>query len=95
MPRKMCKFRLARNSTKFYVLARFLMMIPTVNLFHHPISRELITHFLNEINNFIMEITILPFFQKLEFLGSYSKETREVHLMVVKGEVESRDSVRA
>ena len=27
--------------------------------------------FLTEINNFVIEITILPFFQKLEFLGSY------------------------
>ena len=27
--------------------------------------------FLTEINNFVIEITIFPFFQKLEFLGSY------------------------
>ena len=30
MPRKTCKFRLSRNSTKFYVLARFREKIPTV-----------------------------------------------------------------
>ena len=30
MPRKTCKFRLSRNSMKFYVLARFCETIPTV-----------------------------------------------------------------
>ena len=30
MPRKTCKFRLSRNSTKFDMLARFREMIPTV-----------------------------------------------------------------
>ena len=30
-------------------------------------------HIFNRNNNFVTEITILPFFQKLEFLRSYSK----------------------
>ena len=30
LPRKTCKFRLSRNSTKFDVVARFREMIPTV-----------------------------------------------------------------
>ena len=30
LPRKNCKFRLSRNSTKFDVVARFCEMIPTV-----------------------------------------------------------------
>ena len=30
LPQKTCKFRLSRNSTKFYVVARFLKTIPTV-----------------------------------------------------------------
>ena len=30
MPRKTCQLRLSRNSTKFYVLARFRETIPTV-----------------------------------------------------------------
>ena len=42
------------------------------NPFRHPRSRELITDFFNRNYNFVMEITILPLFQKLEFLGSYT-----------------------
>ena len=54
------------------MLARFRETIPTVqSVFSFEIYR--ITYgFLTEINNFVIEITILPFFQKLEFLGSYT-----------------------
>ena len=71
MPRKTCKFRLSRNSTKFYVLARFRETIPTVKSVF--VIRDLENKFriFNRNYNFITEITILPFFQKLEFLGSY------------------------
>ena len=41
------------------------------NPFRHPRSRELITDFFNRNYNVVIEITILPLFQKLEFFGSY------------------------
>ena len=70
MPRKTCKFRLSRNSTKFDVLARFRERIPIVKSIS---SSDLENKFqiFNRNYNFVTEITILPFFQKLEFLGSY------------------------
>ena len=62
--KKTCQLRLSRNSTKFDVLARFRETIPTIkNVSSYEIYR---------INfGFLIEIMILPFFQKLEFLGSY------------------------
>ena len=49
---------------KFYVLARFREMIPTM--------KSISSSEIQRINSgFLTEITILPFFQKLEFLGSY------------------------
>ena len=50
---------------KFDVLARFRKMIPTVQ---SVLSSEV--YRINYI--FLTEITILPFFHKLEFLGSYN-----------------------
>ena len=47
-----------------------------VNPFRHPRSRELITDFFNRNYNFVIEITILPLFQKLEFLGSYNNNNK-------------------
>ena len=71
MPRKMCKFPLSRNSTKFYVLARFRETISTVKSVSLSKIYRINYGFLTEINNFVIEITILQFFQKLKFLGSY------------------------
>ena len=66
LPRKTCKFRLSRNSTKFDVLARFRETIPTVKFVS---SSEI-----QRINfGFLTEITILPFLRKLDFLGSYNR----------------------
>ena len=71
MPRKTCNFLLSRNSTKFYVLTRFRETIPMVKSVSSSEIQRINYGFLIEINNFVIEITILPFFQKLEFLGSY------------------------
>ena len=71
MPRKTCKFRLSRNSTKFYVLARFRERIPTVQSVSSSEIHRINYGFLTEIIIFVTEITILSFFHKLEFLGSY------------------------
>ena len=56
---------------KFYVLTRFRETIPTVKSVSSSEIKRINYGFLTEINNFIIEITILPFFLKLEFLGSY------------------------
>ena len=65
MPQKMCKFQLSRNSTKFDVLARFHETILTV--------KSISSSEIQRINfGFLTKITILPFFQKLEYLGSYT-----------------------
>ena len=50
------KFRLSRNSTKFDVVARFRETSP----FRHSRSRKI---------SDLTDITILPFFRKLDFLG--------------------------
>ena len=71
MPRKTCQLRLSRKITKFYVLARFHETIPTVQSVSSSEIYRINYEFLAEINNFVIEITILPFFQKLKFLGSY------------------------
>ena len=64
MSRKTCQLRLSRNSTKFDVLAIFCETIPTV--------KSVSSFEIQRINSgFLTEITILPFFQKLEFLRSY------------------------
>ena len=58
MPRKMCQLRLSRNSTKFYVLARFRETIPTV--------KSVLSSDIQRINfGFLTEITILE--PKLRF----------------------------
>ena len=46
-PRKTCKFRLSRNSTKIDVVARFRERIPTVKSFHHPRSRKILNFYRN------------------------------------------------
>ena len=56
---KNVKFRPSRNSTKFYEVARFCEMIPTVK---YVSSSEIY-----KIFNFFTEITVLPFFIKIEF----------------------------
>ena len=72
MSRKMCKFRLSRNSTKFNVLARFHEAIPTVkSVSSSEIQRKNL--------RFLTEITILPFLKKLDFLGSYTARARVVN----------------
>ena len=76
MPRKTCKFRLSRNFTKFYVLARFRETIPTVKSVLPSEIQRINSRFFYRNNNFVIEITILPFFQKLEFLRSY-KDTKK------------------
>ena len=54
---------------KFDVLARFRETIPTV--------KSVSSSDIQRINfRFLTEITILSFFQKLEFLGSYSSDRR-------------------
>ena len=53
------------------MLARFRETIPTV--------KSVLSSEIQRINfGFLTEITILPFFQKLEFLGSYSRALRGV-----------------
>ena len=71
MPRKTSKFRLSRNSTKFYVLIRFCEKNSNSEI--RFVIRELENklRIFNRNYNLVTEITILPFFQKLEFLGSY------------------------
>ena len=69
MPRKTCQLRLSWNLTKFNMLARFHETIPTVK----SVSSSEIQG-INFI--FLTEITILPFFHKLEFLGSYKKPSK-------------------
>ena len=71
MPRKTCQLRLSRNSTKFDVLPRFRETIPTVKSVSSSEIQRINFGFSTEITIFVTEITILPFFQKLEFLGSY------------------------
>ena len=71
MPRKTCQLRLSQNLTKFYVLVSFHETIPTVKSVSSSEILRINYGFLTEINNFVIEITILPFFQKLEFLDSY------------------------
>ena len=77
MPRKTCKFRLSRNSMKFYVLARFRKTIPMEKSVSSSEILRMNSGFLTKITifnqncNFVTKITILPFVQKLEFLGSY------------------------
>ena len=71
MPRKTCKFRLSRKIMKFYVSTRFRETIPTVQFVLSSEIYRINYGFLTEINNFVSKITILPLFQKLEFLGSY------------------------
>ena len=80
MPRKTCKFQLSRNSTKFDVLARFRETIPMVKSVSSSEIKRINFGFLTEITIFITEITILPFFQKLEFLGSYTFELSHMRL---------------
>ena len=70
MPRKMCQLRLSRNSTKSDVLARFRETIPTVKSVSS--SKIQIINF-----GFLTEITILPFFHKLEFLESYTGSLKD------------------
>ena len=65
MPRKTCKFRLSRNSTKFDAVAIFCETIPTV--------KSVSSSEIQRINSdFFTEIMILPFLRKLDFLGSYN-----------------------
>ena len=71
MPKKTCKFRLSRNSTKFDVLDRFREMIPTVKSVSS--SKIQIINF-----GFLTKITILPFLRKLDFFGSYSPNIDQV-----------------
>ena len=60
MPRKTCKFRLSRNSTKFNVLARFRKTILMV--------KSVLSSEIQRINfGFLIEITILPFLRKIGF----------------------------
>ena len=49
IPRKMCKFRLSRNTTKFYVLARFHETIPTVKSISSSEINRINSGFLTEI----------------------------------------------
>ena len=74
MPRKTCRFRLSQKIMKFYVLTRFRETIPTVqSVLSSEIERINYGFFFNRNYNFVMEITILPLFQKLKFLGSYNR----------------------
>ena len=57
---KNVKFRLSRNSTKFDVVARFHETIPTV--------KSVLSSGDLEKFGFLPKWTILPFFQKLDFL---------------------------
>ena len=61
---KKVKFSLSRNSTKFDWVIRFREMIPTVQ----SVSLSAIY----TIYMFPIEITVLPFFEKIEFLSSFT-----------------------
>ena len=53
------------------MLARFHEAIPTVKSIFSSKVLENKFRIFNRNNNFVTEITILPFFHKLRFLGSY------------------------
>ena len=79
MSRKTCKFRLSPNSTKFDVVARFHETIPTV--------KSVSSSEIQRINfGFLIEITILPFFHKLEI-------SRVLHILPVFGLLEKMNTV--
>ena len=58
--------------TKFDVLVRFHETIPTVKFVSSSEIQRINFGFFNRNYKFVTEITILPFFQKLEFLVSYT-----------------------
>ena len=63
VPRKMCKFRLSRNSTKFDMVAIFRETIPTVK---SVLSSEIYKNF-----GFLPKLSFWPFFENWNFLGSH------------------------
>ena len=69
MPRKTCKFRLSRNSTKFYVLARFRETIPTVKSISSSDIQRINFGFLTEITILLSKLRVCPFSRNWNFSG--------------------------
>ena len=65
------------------MLARFHETIPTLKSVF--VIRDLENKFwiFNRNYNFVTEITILPFFQKLEFLGSYNVNPKSLSVCFI------------
>ena len=64
-PRKTCKFRLSRNSTKIDVVARFRETIPTVkSIFSSEIEKN---------SGFLPKLRFCHFSENWNFLGSHSR----------------------
>ena len=64
------------------MLVRFRETIPTVKFVSSSEIQRINFGFLTEITIFVTEITILFFFQKLEFLGSYRYQTMEMNIQM-------------
>ena len=73
---KNVKFLLSRNSTKFDVVIRYRETIPTVKSVS---SSEIYKNF-----GFLIEITVLPFFENSNFLG-FHRITKQKAFVLEKG----------